>query len=227
MIVIVFLLGRTCFPARSAWEPFFQGCSNTRVHVFSKYGKLNFTSFPVQWNDFHWPEGNIRFKYDMVRLMAAAATKASPDDAMLFMSDSTVPLKSCAELEALDESRVYLQGKFVPLVIKPGIPVFKGTQWFMAPVRAVRFAAKTAEALSKEGYTSIRKHTFFAAPDEYVLQSFIANKFRSYLSGTFLTYVNWTRPIVGGHPRCLTDVSELGSSFFFARKLCRPCRETL
>ena len=79
------------------WRHFFRHCpAGTEVVILSNESVLPKWGVPTTHAKFVYPEYNLRFTRDMVDLMNAGAMASGPKSTVVFVSDSSVPLKSCA-----------------------------------------------------------------------------------------------------------------------------------
>ena len=191
----------------SIWSSFFERCpasvSVERIVVgnVAAVESLSPARFvPTRWK-------NARFSVDMLRIMDSGAAEAQRDSTVVFVSDSSVPLRPCADFAVL-EGRTTAR---ISMMAFP--PCIKGSQW-ISLTAAEWHRAFTSALIAGQPF-----HCRHIAPDETMVHAVLWHDASRVDNDTHAVF--WDAVPIGGHPQTLTEAqlkSARARGFLMARK---------
>jgi hypothetical protein len=192
------------------WRHFFRHCpAGTEAIILNKQPVLLNWNVATKYAKFDYPDYNLRFTHDMVDLMHAGAMAAQPRSTVAFLSDTSVPLKSCASIVSELDNQTFVR-------LKTTFGCTKGSQWMSMPKRVwMRAYANVTANFYKNGRCAL-----FGAPDETLVQAQLYGLNSRKDWNTHAIFWDALNPF-DGHPRALTEVhlqQAILSNYSFARK---------
>ena len=192
------------------WRYFFRHCpAGTEAIILNKQPNLPNWSVPTKHAKFDHPDYNLRFTRDMVDLMHAGAMAAQPTSTVAFLSDTSVPLKSCASIVAELDNQTFVR-------LKSKFGCIKGSQWMSMP-RGVWMRAYAN--VTTNSYENGRC-ALVGAPDETLVQAQLYGLNSKIDQNTHAIFWDVLKTF-GGHPMALTELhlqQAILSNYSFARK---------
>ena len=200
---------------KNIWQHFFRHCpAGTEVVLLSET-----PTFAPNWDvplnraKFSYPKHNLRFTRSMMDFMHAGVQASQVNSTVTFLSDTSVPLKSCSSVTKTLDKKIY-----VHLTSKQRKMCIKGSQWMSLP-RLAWIEAYTQMGNKTEQSSYCGKH-HYGAPDETFVQTYLYRQKPRVNRNTHAIF--WTAAKYnGGHPETLTDeylMRAVRQDFCFARK---------
>jgi len=178
------------------WRHFFKHCpAGTEAVVLSKNLVLPKWGVPTRRAKFVHPDYNLRFTREMVDLMNAGAMASQPDSTVLFVSDTSVPLKSCATITSNFDTQTVV-------ALQNRLGCIKGSQWMAMP-RPV-WERAYAGIGNQTRQSNLCSFILYGAPDETLVQTQLYALPERINVNTHAIFWN-TNGLAGGHPDTLTS----------------------
>lgn len=178
------------------WRHFFRHCPvGTEVVILSNKSVLPKWGVPTTHAKFVYPEYNLRFTRDMVDLMNAGAMASGPKSTVVFVSDSSVPLKSCASVVSDLDNRV-------TVALQYRLGCVKGSQWMGLP-RLV-WERTYAQIGNQTRQSNLCSLLLYGAPDETLVQTQLYGLLTQRNVNTHAIFWSTQSITTDGHPDTLT-----------------------
>ena len=185
-VSFVILVGQQGFPAYPHWNKFFATCGNdtkATALIFEhgtpgSVGNRTCSERRTPWakcGTFAYPPGSLRFSVSMVRLMHAGVMQSPVGSTVAFISDTSVPMRTCSATVAAVQGKVllgnvglYMTGRSTKSSAEKGdLYMCKASQWMSLP-RQVWLDHYDSHTLHLRWKS--RRHTHIA-PDEWWMQT--------------------------------------------------------